>query len=1849
MGEYKDRSIETIQKDVENNFKKIDKRGTRDDIEIKQAGIQICWAYIQAIKSDKSMNYGTWALEPFTILQDNLKKEINNMTERKLLTRNKDEIYNVANRIDNAEREVLKRLRLNNTNRDSRELVKKSEKEHNGKNIFIMEEGSNLKKQTGNLIFTKESNPVKIHDALKGLFENPNQVYQIDYSKCTNPKIKAIMSKLAGTETCYLRYDEKQKTYTIRNQNGDGISNRAYIWEGVRLTPDGVKQWRAYAEDNKKKEQLSNTSIDKVNLLTELEQAMPSTKNLSHENREKLVSATDERLLKLLVDNRKLWYELHSEPISKLHFATGLMELHLISGSTERDEIIWKKENKDKLGNAIYDFLDGNEGEYKKYLTQRVHALRQKLDPLTKITKINVEGPVNNKEKLDKWNILYWIEIFKTTIDKFRESEGDSRLDDDDKYLTKMKQILQNAEASIKDAENLSKDTIVKNIINPLWNEWAKFKNIGKKISDGNWIVRDNPVYATHYNYLKNIFFGKKDQQINNLRKLWNLNRVFDKTETSHLGDEIAKHSDQIDIKTNNQDINKCLDTIKSKLSAKIDNNGNYTNTKFLDGAYSAAANGRDSLMSWLAQNKMIPANWINTPLDKDTLKSFDDLCAKLNQQNELAKNPPETLQSLKEKQHAEKIKLEQKGSKSEDDRKRLQALDFLEKHPEEQKRINQTTLDSLKKELKYGGLVELTNSCLLKPFVENWWGAKGKNADVYNDIIGYGLWDLNDENAKIAGEIMVEITITVVIAVATAGMWGAIVAGMLRGLSTGARAARWVRLANTIRKIVTIWQRSYKALNWAGRATKLWLQASGLLLEGTAFNAASTMVHSATQGTSFDTLNLNPLAKENLKTAAFLGALSVSNQLAHTVWKAWASTRIGINLQKGLEAAKLAKPAARWGQVASELWAMLAAEQAINFSFGHDVIDPKTWEVHTERSLLAPTQQDLIQMIGMILAFKMVKPALWHRIEQKMNNGTLEICRSVNPKEVLVRDKVSQKVVPLQKYIDSQYNNYKKTPEQYKLRNHNQWREKQSKHELEILKAQEVISKNLNLLNSPAMKTLGEAKDIVNLSPNDIKRIQREIWLKWKEVDGVFGPKSREALNRYLETRKATPETQPTSKEQALFDQFSDKIFSKEGVKIWNDTYQYVFEQNMTANANRKGRIKLIKNGQTIRSVESDINKLPDNANGTGFKEHFNQLREQYINENMKVKQNNSSKENFNTPETSENNLNQQINTLQKEITQLKGSTSLSHNDYFTHNKHNLVGKKFWIDWVKYEASHLNKDWSLQIKQVDWNQNFSISSFKQLYDKGQVNWFSDTGPGSLKSSERNNHDFLQKLFNWEKQFLKDNARNKELLRQKESELTELKQKVNEIDIKRDSSDPFKEAKESMTPEQKENRDTSSKTIDLNFQKAEKWEINWKSIKLDWVTKTRRHSVLFMEVTRNAISRRSKQNLKIDKSFVLKLKEKLGEIKKQFKDLLSKFWEQWQYLNKKIDEFLKKEDLPNNKEKKEDLPNNKEKEEPLQKENPSSNKEGIDFQQDLLVKQYFKDYWKPEHKIEIGNGVILETTNVIEQGSRKYLIWYVKKGSDLHLRLFYRSNSEGVWRSCPWNRLDSMFSKWEEILNSSYETTTRVDPRIGKQFDNLPVTTYEGGINPISGHSGVEPYERYQSFTPLRKEMISEVNVKKLSRYDNAVKFYMGKESSDVILAYNSLEIPWLDYKAMSPKSWANYSYQHDFLWNVEVEVYSMQYNGKPVDIHFARSEQSPDKVWIENIVYSDAKLNSFGIYDKQINAGPLTAKPIDYESQVPFDMRWNPHLWGNYIDIRDLYQGTPIIKQYKQLKNIQS
>ena len=95
----------------------------------------------------------------------------------------------------------------------------------------------------------------------------------------------------------------------------------------------------------------------------------------------------------------------------------------------------------------------------------------------------------------------------------------------------------------------------------------------------------------------------------------------------------------------------------------------------------------------------------------------------------------------------------------------------------------------------------------------------------------------------------------------------------------------------------------------WA-KVVKSWYRWASLLIEGTTFNAASTMIHSAMNWTSLDALNLNPVAKENIQTAAFLWALSVSWKLTQWLMKLWWKTKLTVNLSKWLEKAHLTAPA---------------------------------------------------------------------------------------------------------------------------------------------------------------------------------------------------------------------------------------------------------------------------------------------------------------------------------------------------------------------------------------------------------------------------------------------------------------------------------------------------------------------------------------------------------------------------------------------------------------------------------------------------------------------------------------------------------------------------------------------------------------------------------------------------------------------------------------------------------------------------------------------------------------------------------------------------------------------------
>lgn len=167
------------------------------------------------------------------------------------------------------------------------------------------------------------------------------------------------------------------------------------------------------------------------------------------------------------------------------------------------------------------------------------------------------------------------------------------------------------------------------------------------------------------------------------------------------------------------------------------------------------------------------------------------------------------------------------------------------------------------------------------------------------------------------------------------------------------------------------------------------------------------------------DDMNLNPLAKENLQTAAFLGALSIGKQIAGIPLKIGGKTKLGVKLSEGLSSLEKSHPTIANGlkqanNVGAELGAMLIAEQVMNLTFGHDVLDPVTWEITTERALRRPDNQEWATMIGMILAFQVIKPNLYERLTQRLNNWTLEIYRTTNPNNPRIKNTITGETIPL-------------------------------------------------------------------------------------------------------------------------------------------------------------------------------------------------------------------------------------------------------------------------------------------------------------------------------------------------------------------------------------------------------------------------------------------------------------------------------------------------------------------------------------------------------------------------------------------------------------------------------------------------------------------------------------------------------------------------------------------------------------------------------------------------------------------------------------------------------------------
>ncbi len=303
---------------------------------------------------------------------------------------------------------------------------------------------------------------------------------------------------------------------------------------------------------------------------------------------------------------------------------------------------------------------------------------------------------------------------------------------------------------------------------------------------------------------------------------------------------------------------------------------------------------------------------------------------------------------------------------------------------------------------------------------------------------------------------------------------------------------------------------------------------------------------------------------------------------------------------------------------------------------------------------------------------------------------------------------------------------------------------------------------------------------------------------------------------------------------------------------------------------------------------------------------------------------------------------------------------------------------------------------------------------------------------------------------------------------------------------------------------------------------------------------------------------------------------------------------------------------------------------------------------DRNTKAYYEAFWDPKNIIDI-DWQTFYTTDCLVYGNRKYVVWYVEvPWRWTRVRLFYRSNSEWARRSCPWIRKDWKYSKWENILGSSYETTTRPGQEMQDKLntlEELPVNR-----NPITGVISERNF--------LEAEMASEMNVVKLYRGEDATIDYLRKMNSDT-QAKKFYENLWyeFDINGMKIVEWSLSTYEHDFLWTIQVQLCSVNFQWREFYISFARAVNDPLKqVRIEEVLDPQAKMNSFWLPNISVNAAPLTWKPIDYKVNFEIDDVYGNHIYSplakdrptiwnsDYIDIRDIYQSNPLILRFKYL-----
>ncbi len=311
-----------------------------------------------------------------------------------------------------------------------------------------------------------------------------------------------------------------------------------------------------------------------------------------------------------------------------------------------------------------------------------------------------------------------------------------------------------------------------------------------------------------------------------------------------------------------------------------------------------------------------------------------------------------------------------------------------------------------------------------------------------------------------------------------------------------------------------------------------------------------------------------------------------------------------------------------------------------------------------------------------------------------------------------------------------------------------------------------------------------------------------------------------------------------------------------------------------------------------------------------------------------------------------------------------------------------------------------------------------------------------------------------------------------------------------------------------------------------------------------------------------------------------------------------------------------------------------------------------DASQPELTRELLKRYPELEAKTGIKLGEYTFMFSGIIGGRRKHAIAYVQDAAGKVVpRLFYKSMSEGGWRSTPGlYDDDGTYSKGVRQNYGGYVQNTKPVEQIGQLLELMEGRDVASGAvntDEVTGLFGLG-YQSKHNLNSFESELtITEVAGRKtrgLDAYEPGQGFTSKRDKARHEIA--NMQLP----KGFEPSFSSverEYGFNHSLAGPTNIRVYNATYNGRAIEWHVA--ESGSGDTWVDKITFKDAKVTSYGTSSEVILAGTLSAKPFEYSSQRGGGMiageDYVPLSTKVYDSLAPLWKQMPWLRRYQAAK----